>query len=57
MMTRNHPIHYKNFAGTLVREDGKLSWKCPDCKATGRSKLVLKKCPECKNKRRRSDAL
>jgi len=43
-------LEYKNFYGIPTRENGFLFWYCPDCKETGTSKLVLKKCPICKNK-------
>jgi predicted GNAT family acetyltransferase len=27
-----------------------LNWRCPDCKADGKSKHVLKRCPKCNEK-------
>lgn len=41
-------LHYENMGGLLIRRDGFLHWRCPDCKAEGESKRVLRVCPECK---------
>lgn len=46
-------LHYENISGFLVRRDGLLAWRCPDCKAEGRSEYVLKNCPGCKKTRGR----
>lgn len=45
-------LHYRNAFGILLRgDDGLLEWRCPDCKAEGKSRKVLKRCPHCKNRR------
>lgn len=41
-------LHYENMGGLLIRRDGLLHWRCPDCKAQGASKKVLRVCPQCK---------
>lgn len=41
-------LHYENMGGLLVRRDGVLRWRCPDCKAEGESKHVLRVCQKCK---------
>ena len=41
-------LHYENMGGLLIRRDGVLHWRCPDCKAEGESKQVLRVCPQCK---------
>ena len=38
-------LHYENIGGLLIRRDGFLHWRCPDCKAEGESKRVLRVCP------------
>ena len=43
-------LHYENISGTLVRREGLLSWRCPLCKAEGRSPEVMHTCPECGSK-------
>lgn len=43
-------LRFKNLAGTLVRENGFLSWFCPLCLHTGTVKHVRKTCPNCKSK-------
>jgi len=48
-----HILHYENASGLLVRRDGFLSYRCPDCKHEGKSRSVLSKCPECKGKGKR----
>jgi len=45
-----HFMHYKNIGGMLVRTNGMLHWRCPVCKETGESKVVLVACPKCKLK-------
>lgn len=40
-------LHYENLAGLLVKRDGYLHWKCPDCNAEGRGRKVRRRCPEC----------
>lgn len=40
-------LHYENMGGMLIRRDGVLHWRCPDCKAEGESKSVHKVCPVC----------
>ena len=40
-------LHYENMCGLLLRRDGVLRWRCPDCKAEGESEQVLRVCPEC----------
>lgn len=42
-------LHYENLAGMLIRRDRKLHWRCPDCKKSGESDYVLRRCPLCKN--------
>lgn len=44
-------IHYENIFGLLVRRDGLLHWRCPDCRARGTSKKIRKTCPECDSKK------
>lgn len=46
-------LHYENKAGLLVRRNGMLNWRCPDCRKSGVSRQVLRVCPICKNKNRR----
>ena len=41
-------LHYENMGGLLIRRDGFLHWRCPDCKADGESKNVLRVCSQCK---------
>ena len=47
-----HQLHYRNIAGLLVRRDGLLAWRCPDCEHTGHSREVLAVCPKCKGKQK-----
>lgn len=47
-MNQKQKLHYENMGGPLIRRDGFLHWRCPDCKAEGESKRVLRVCPECK---------
>lgn len=49
-MNANQILHYENMGGLLVRRDGFLNWRCPDCKKQGQSKKVLSVCPLCKNR-------
>ena len=41
-------LHYENMSGLLMRRNGYLHWRCPDCKAKGKSKNVQPVCPDCK---------
>lgn len=45
-------LHYENLAGLLIRRDGMLHWRCPDCQASGASKQPMKRCPKCKGQKR-----
>lgn len=49
-MSIDQKLHYVCMGTMLVRRAGKLSWYCPDCNATGKSRNVRKTCPKCKNK-------
>lgn len=46
----NQKLHYENINGFLVRREGLLSWRCPGCRASGRSKTAMRICPECRKK-------
>jgi len=50
-------LHYENMAGLLIRRQGNLHWRCPDCKKSGASKRVLRKCPECKGQQNKRAAI
>ena len=52
MINRDQQLHYLNHAGMLVRRDGFLEWRCPDCNREGRSQEVLRVCPKCKGKKK-----
>lgn len=38
-------LRYENICGMLVRRDGWLHWRCPDCGRRGRTRRVRKTCP------------
>lgn len=42
-------LHYEHLGGLLIRRDGVLHWRCPDCEKWGVSKDVMATCPYCKN--------
>lgn len=42
-------LHYENLGGLLVRREGMLHWRCPDCKEEGASEVVMQSCPKCGN--------
>ncbi len=33
-MNQKQKLHYENMGGLLIRRDGFLHWRCPDCKQT-----------------------
>lgn len=43
-------LHYENMGGLLIRRDGQLHWRCPDCKEEGASDTVMAVCPHCGSK-------